>query len=310
MFLAIAVAALASVAMAQAPVQPEPKAPADDLSGPPFVTAVTWAIADGKTGQFLYGHDPDKPMLIASTTKIMTAFIVLKLAEKDPKVLEQVVTISKFADDTTGSTADVREGEKLVLSELLYGLLLPSGNDAANAIAEHFNDRYQPLGPDDSNGELKLPASSRSNFIAEMNRTAKRLGMKNTVYRSPVGDGLEKEKKTSTARDLLILAHAAMQMPLFRQYVSTIAYSGNAIKPDGTPRVAQWKNTNALLQTEGFDGIKTGTTTAAGSCLVSSCHRGEDHLLAVVLGAANNPARFVDTQNLLRWAWLQRKTGK
>src|SRR4051812_28331615 len=103
-----------------------PKAPADRLDGPPLVSAKAWAIADGKTGKFLWGAHENEPRAIASTTKIVTAWCVLRLAEADPKVLDETVTYSEKAAATTGSSARLRAGERLPVRELLYGLLLPS----------------------------------------------------------------------------------------------------------------------------------------------------------------------------------------
>src|SRR4051794_38299241 len=165
------------------------KEPADTLDGPPFVSCHGWGIADGKTGELLFGDHADEPMKAASTAKIMCAYVVLELAKSDPEVMNEVVTFSKFAADTKGSTSTIREGEKLPVAELFYGLLLPSGNDAGNALAEHFNDRFKPLAPGDVDHDLQLPKTARSNFVAEMNRTAKRLGLKSATYRIPYGDG-------------------------------------------------------------------------------------------------------------------------
>jgi beta-lactamase class A len=114
---------------------------ADPLTGPPLTTCKAWAIADAKTGQLLFGHHESDKLDIASTTKMMTAYIVCQLAKDDPKVLTETLTFTESADKTPGSTADVRAGEKLTVGELLYGLMLPSGNDAATAFAEHFNRR-------------------------------------------------------------------------------------------------------------------------------------------------------------------------
>ncbi|WP_437202517.1 D-alanyl-D-alanine carboxypeptidase family protein [Planctomicrobium sp. SH664] len=276
------------------------KAPPDDLSGPPFVSARNWAIADGKTGELLWGHREAEPVKAASTTKIMCAYVVLRLAEKDPGVLEEMVTFSPLADATTGSTADIHAGESLPVRECLYGLLLPSGNDAGNALAEHFNDRLQP-----PTGVVGA-ATSRSNFIAEMNRHATQLGMKETVYRSPFGDGGTRDDRTTSPRDLLKLAHTAMQIPRFRDYVGTVEHTSTVRNSAGESRQITWKNTNQLLGIQGFDGIKTGTTPQANACLVSSGHRGEDHLLVVVLGSETSSGRYLDSQNLYRWAWLKR----
>jgi len=118
--------------------QPEPKAlpaksPAERLDGPPIVSAKEWVIVDGKTGKVLWGSKESEALAIASTTKIMTAWIVLELASKDDKVLEEKITFSEKASKTTGSSARLKLGEQVSVRDLLYGLLLPSGNDAATA---------------------------------------------------------------------------------------------------------------------------------------------------------------------------------
>ncbi len=113
------------------------KSPAESLDGPPHVTAKTWAVADGKTGKVLWGYQDAEPRPIASTTKIMTAMIILKLAEDDAKVLDEVVAFSERAAETIGSSCKLKIGERLPAKELLFGLLLPSGeHDAAVALAE------------------------------------------------------------------------------------------------------------------------------------------------------------------------------
>ena len=161
----------------------------EPLSGPPIVSAEAWAIADAKTGKLLFGYKQDVQMPMASTTKLMTAWLVLRLAKQDPKVLDQEVTFSAFADSTGGSSATIRAGERLPVRELLYGLLLPSGNDAANALAEHFGGRFQkpPKG-------MVWPTTTRprpkpeawSCFVAEMDRSARAMGMKNTRFWNPM----------------------------------------------------------------------------------------------------------------------------
>src|SRR5688572_2469986 len=118
--------------------------PADPLDGPPVVTARSWAVADGKTGELLWGHEAATPRKAASTAKMMCAYVVLRLADTDPKVLDETVTFTERADKTAGSTADIRVGESLPVRECLYGLLLPSGDDAGVALAEHFGSRPKP----------------------------------------------------------------------------------------------------------------------------------------------------------------------
>ena len=274
------------------------KQPADPLDGPPFVTARTWAIADGRTGAILWGHDEAKPVDIASTTKIMTAFVILRLAAKEPNVLDETVMFSNRADQTIGSTSSVAEGERLPVRELLYGLLLPSGNDAAVAFAEHFGGRLKPAA-DASAGTDPLPR-----FIAEMNRVAGELVLRETHFANP--NGLPAPGHQSSARDLAKLTRHALALPAFASYVSTRKHGYTLSNAKGQRRNIVWTNTNRLLDTEGYDGVKTGTTRAAGECLVASGHRNGDHVIVVILGASSTEARYTDARNLFRYAWLMR----
>ncbi len=281
------------------------KAP-EPLSGPPIVSAKAWAIADARTGKVLFGNHQDAQLPMASTTKLMTAWLVARLAKQDPEVLDEVVTFSAFADATGGSSATIRAGERLPVRELLYGLLLPSGNDAANALAEHFGDRF-PQPPK----EMTWPVTTRPGprpaswyrFVAEMNRAAETMGMKNTRYWNP--HGLDCTGHHSTAADLLILARHFMESPLLRVYVATRSHRVTLVAGNGSSRQVTWRNTNQLLEIQGYDGIKTGTTSRAGACLVSSATRKQDHLLMVVLGSSSSLGRYVDSRNLYRWAFCE-----
>ncbi|MFV1965721.1 MAG: D-alanyl-D-alanine carboxypeptidase family protein [Pirellulaceae bacterium] len=281
--------------------EPLSKEPEEDLAAPPLVTCKAWAVADGKTGNILFSSNADRTLDIASTTKIMTAYVVLTLAESDSQVLDEVVVFSERADGTIGSTAGVRTGERVSVRELLFGLLLPSGNDASVALAEQFGDRFPlPAGEKDADPLVR--------FVAQMNRTAKSLGMNNTTYRNP--HGLTDPGHASTARDLITLTHAALRLGSFRHYVSTRQHGCALLGPGGCKRNVVWKNTNRLLAREGYIGVKTGTTSAAGACLVSAGERGDDTLIVVVLGSAVSQARYTDSRNLFRWAWRQRGDGK
>ena len=247
--------------------QVTPRKPAEPLDGPPATLSPVWAIADGKTGALIQGENADRPVEIASTTKIMTALIVTRFASRDPKVLDEVVTFSERADRTPGSTSGLKAGETAPVGELLYGLLLPSGNDAATAFAEHFGARCAP--PEgDLAADLPLPR-----FVAEMNRVAAELGMAETHFDNP--HGLPVATHRASARDLARLASVALRDPTFARVVNTPRHGFTTTNADGQKRNVVWSNTNRLLGTEGYDGVKTGTTTAAGNCLVASGHRGQ-----------------------------------
>ncbi len=269
--------------------------PADPLDGPPFVSSRAWAIADGRTGRLLWGLDEAKPLEMASTTKVMTALVVLRLAAGDPKALDEVVTFSKRADETPGSTSGVRAGERLPARELLYGLLLPSGNDASVALAEHYGGRLPGADGPGAGGD------PLARFVAEMNRAAAGLGLAETHYANP--HGLPAPGHRSSARDLARLAAAAMADPTFAATVATARRGCTLADAEGHERNVAWTNTNPLLQVEGYDGVKTGTTSAAGSCLVASGRRGDDRLIVVALGGPSSAARDADVRNLFRWAW-------
>jgi D-alanyl-D-alanine carboxypeptidase (penicillin-binding protein 5/6) len=274
------------------------KEPLDALDGPPFVTAKAWAIVDDATGDVLAGENEDEARDPASTTKIMTAFIVAKLAEKDPKVRDEIVTFSAEADKTSGSTSDVKEGEKLPVGELLYGLLLPSGNDAAVALAEHFGGRFA----EKQAGDESEPDAYDS-FIAEMNRQAAELGMKSTHFENP--NGLPSEGHKMSAHDLARLTRAALLLPEFAKRVSTVQHGTTVDSVSGYQRNIVWRNTNQLLKREGYLGVKTGTTGAAGNCLVSCGERDGKRLIVVVLGSTSTESHYADARNLYRWAWTE-----
>ncbi len=292
---------LADLVPAQQPAEKALPArrPADAIDGAPVVSARAWAIFNGRNGQRLFGNNDAAALPMASTTKIMTAWLVLRLAVDNAKVLDETVVVSEQAANTPGSGARIRTGDRIVVRELLYGLLLPSGNDAAVAIAQHFGPRLR-----DRNA--KNPSTPLASFVEEMNRQASRLKLGETRYLDPHGLA----RNETSARDLTTLAHQAMQNATFRQYVQTRRHQTNITTAKGERRPVTWDNTNKLLDIEGYDGIKTGTTTAAGSCLVGSGRRGDDHLLVTVLGCTSNDSRYADTRNLFRWAWRERAARK
>lgn len=276
------------------------KQPAEPLEGAPFVTSDAWTIVDASDGRVLASHQADMKTHFASTTKMMTAWLVVHAAQKQPDILDEVIIMSKRADETRGSTADIREGESLTVRESLYGLMLPSGNDMSVALAEHFGGR---IGADEvlSERPADLTEDPLPLFVKAMNDEADRLGMTSTHYENP--HGLSVGEHLSTANDLAILARTAFESELYRQYTGTRQHGTTVNGASGYQRNVVWKNTNELLGTEGYDGIKTGTTDLAGACLVSTGVREDRRLFVVVLGAAASEARYTDSRNLYRWAW-------
>ncbi len=294
-----------------------PRTPADPETGAPFVTAAAWAVLDGQSGKILASHECQSQREIASTTKIMTAWMVLRWAQRHPEVLRERVTVSPRASSTEGSSTRLRPGESLTVDELMYGLLLPSGNDAAVALAEHFGNRVSELTdcatvhgqpadqvdsavsggttPDSESGRDRLHA-----FVKAMNSESQRLGLAGTNWTNT--NGLPDTKNVSTAGDLGALSVQAMRIDTFRRYVGTRRFTCAVTGAGGYQRQVTWENTNQLLDTDGFGGIKTGTTDRAGSCLVGQATSGDRERVIVILGAASSESRYTDIRNLFRWS--------
>lgn len=268
--------------------------PADPVSGPPLVSAKAWTIGDMENDTVWEHFNGDTPVPIASTTKVMTAHIVSTFIYDNPAVLDEIVLFSQRADRTIGSTAGIRAGEQITVRELLYGLLLPSGNDAAVALAEHFGDR---CGASQSDPESKDPLTK---FVARMNDEAAKLGMKNSHFANP--HGLPDEAHLSTANDLLKLARVAAKHRQIKECANCRQHGCRLLGPGGYQRNILWKNTNRLLEIEGYEGLKTGTTTPAGSCLISLAEHQNRRVCVVVLGASSDENRYLDTRNLFKWA--------
>jgi D-alanyl-D-alanine carboxypeptidase (penicillin-binding protein 5/6) len=274
-----------------------PLLPRDPLNGPPFVVSRNWAVADAATGKLIGESAANAAVDVASTTKIMTAFVILELIRSDKSILGQPVIFSERAARTSGSSCDLKPGESLPVREMLFALLLPSGNDAAIALAEHFGKRFEPA-------SRKGAGDSLTRFVAEMNRAARRLEMSATRYVNP--NGLPEKGHHSSARDLVRLTIAARRHSLFCEVAASRRHEVEVVARDGTRRTLTWKNTNRLLAITGYSGVKTGYTRAAGSCLVSTGERGKESLIVVVLGAPSAAAAVTDSRNLYRWAWRER----
>ena len=280
--------------------------PMDSLDGRPFVTSKSWIVVDAENGRMIAGQDQNEQKHFASTTKIMTAWLVIQLAERQTAILDETLTMSTRADQTRGSTSDIRTGEMLTVREALYGLLLPSGNDMSVALAEHFGARVHQQST--AIVAERLPSVSvggdadpLAEFVTAMNSEATRLGMLKTRFTNP--HGLSAADHLSTAADLAALAKATLGSELFKSYVSTRQRGASVTGPGGYLRNVMWKNTNELLAIDGYSGVKTGTTDQAGACLVSTGERDGRRLIVVVLGSAASESRYVDSRNLYRWGW-------
>ena len=216
------------------------------------VSATAAVLMDADMGQVLYEKNGDRQMLIASTTKIMTALVVLEHAAPDDVI---TVTPDHMAE---GSSMYLKAGETVRVEELLYGLLLCSGNDAALALTEC--------------------AGGLTPFVALMNEKAAALGMARTSFANP--NGLDADGHYSTARDMAVLAAAAVENPTFRRICSSRSV---------TIGQRTMENHNRLLrQMEGCVGLKTGYTQAAGRTLVSCTEREGCRLVAVTLQDGND----------------------
>lgn len=255
-------------------------APADSPSpvyryAPPPLLASSAALLDVNTGRWLLLDNADTPRAQASTAKIMTALVAIARGG-----LQHLVPVDQQAVEVgqaTGSNMGLAPGERLPLRDLLYGLLLPSGNDAALAIARYVGGT--------------VPA-----FVALMNHEAALLGLTHTHYATP--HGLDAPGQYSSARDLALLANAAMSNPLFRQIVATRAY---VIPATATHRAHRLTNINWFVDWyPGADGVKPGMTANAGLCQVLSVHRDGHWLIGALM---NTPDLHTDARDLMNYGF-------
>lgn len=281
-----------------------------DLMGVgPLVTAKAWVLYDPQSGQMLAGHRHMDALPMASTTKIMTAWVIHRAIAAKPELARTQVEISRQSDSTEGSSALVESGESVSVEDALYGLLLPSGNDMSVALAEWWA-RHHPKGnrDPDAHGDLEDSKALLERFVAAMNDEAVSMGMTGTRFTNP--HGLPSPGHASTAIDLARLATQFMAIQPLAQVVQTRQHVGRVLRPDGSFREILWKNTNPLLDTQNYEGIKTGTTEAAGACLVSSSWQGERRLIVVQLGSKDSETRELDARNLHRWGWQKMVQNK
>jgi serine-type D-Ala-D-Ala carboxypeptidase (penicillin-binding protein 5/6) len=239
------------------------------------LAAQSAALVDSYSGEFLYTKNPDAKQYPASSTKILTALIVIEAGN-----LDQLVTVASEDTKVEPSSLDLKPGQQFTRRQLLFGMLLKSANDVAMCLAR------------DNAGSV--PA-----FAEKMDQRAAELGATNSHFVNP--HGLHDPNHYTTAHDLVLIARAAMQQPLFRQIVSTIYYTWRT--PNG--EVDELRNHNRLLRHfAGCNGLKTGYTRAAQQVLVSSALRGGHEVISVVLHT-DKPGIWVDSKTLLTYGLIK-----
>ncbi len=254
----------------------------------PTVAAKNWLLLDVTSGQVLGSQEPDVRIEPASLTKIMTAYLAFEAIREKKITLDQMVNVSVRAwkVDPSSSKMFIDPATPVSISDLLHGLMIQSGNDAAVALAEAV-------------------AGSEETFVVLMNREAERMGLKNTRFGNP--HGLPSPDNYSTARDLSVLAaHVISDHPDFYKIDSQKSFTYNKITQP---------NRNRLLWLDPtVDGMKTGHTEGAGYCMIASARRpngsGERRLISVVMGTKSDQARTAESQKLLNWGFQNFETVK
>ncbi len=257
--------------------------PAGDTEADLSISAEAGALFDISRAEVLYSKNALAQMYPASTTKIMTALIALEEGN-----LEDTVTVTEAAVITeAGATlCGIKPGDRLTLTDLLYGLMLPSGNDAANAIAIHMSGSVEA-------------------FAERMNERARRLGATGTHFMNP--SGLHDENHYTTAYDLYLMFNEALKYPLFREIIGIQSYTANYTDAEGNPvsktwNVGNWYQKGDRQPPEGVTvlGGKTGTTQAAGNCLVmGNADASGDEYISIVMKAAGRPALYDNMSNII-----------
>lgn len=268
-----------ALGMAAAGAQPVPPVPA--------LSARAWLLLDATSGQVLGTHDPDKRIEPASLTKMMTAYVVFQALQDRSVALDTRVTVSTRAWKVApgSSRMFLEPGKQATIDQLLYGLLVQSGNDAAVALAEGV-------------------AGSVETFVARMNRQAAAMGLAATHFSNP--HGLPDPQTYSTARDLSVLAARIVRdfPDLAGTYDATKQYTYN--------RITQPNRNRLLWLDASVDGMKTGHTEAAGYSLVATARRPAGNvprrLISVVVGTASDRARTEESRQLLEWGFRNFET--
>lgn len=242
----------------------------------PVISAGQAVLTEGETGKILYEKSADEKAYPASTTKIMTALVTLENLEKYDSPITQTVEVPAEAAGVEGSSLYLAAGEKISMEDLLYGLMLVSGNDAATALA-------------------CIIGGTQENFVSMMNDKAAELHCSSTHFTNP--SGLFDEDHYTTARDMAVIAREAMKDPTFRKIVA--AKDHKAQRTDSDYLTFHNKN-KTIFQYDGGTGIKIGYTQASGRTLVASAERDGRSMICVVMSA---PDWFQDAYKLMDYGF-------
>ena len=254
-------------------IQTEIVETSSDISKEPSINSRSAIVIDRKSKEVLYGKKEYDKRKMASTTKIMTAIVVLENSN-----LSDIAEISKKSAGTGGSRLGLKAGDKVTIYDLLYGLMLCSGNDAAVALAEHVG-------------------GSVEGFAKLMNNKAKELGLTSTNFVTP--HGLDNDNHYTTAYELAILTDYALNNKTFSKIVGTKNYT---VTINGNSK--NLSNTNELLgNLNGIYGVKTGFTNGANRCLVTACKRDNLDIICIVLGADTKKFRTQDSIKLIEYVY-------
>lgn len=255
----------------QNPQHPKPETPAEKLG----IEAKAWGVIDARDGELLLSQTASRRLPIASTTKLMTAYVAIK-----EMPLDKIVRAAPYDAEYGESLLEMQTGERISVRDLIYGLILRSGNDAAHTLAV-------------------AAAGSDKRFVAEMNRYAAALGLSDTHYANPIG--LDAKGNYSSARDLLALSRKLLRVPAFAKISDTRSVVLESVRP---PR--RIETINELLLIEPWaTGVKTGHTWDAGYVLVGSGRKKGIDLISVAIAAPTDETRYSDNLALLEYGFSQ-----
>ena len=270
----------------------------------PIVTAKSWSICNARNGECLWSKAASSRLEMASLTKMMTAYLSYMLSQKfQINLSTTIVIITKPMVQIGGTIGDLKEGDHISLMQLLYGLMLPSGNDCSLALADYFGGVLLEKFLRSVKQRVDLSFEQRvRRFIKEMNSLGLRMAIKNTSFANV--HGLSHKGNKSTAEELGKLACLLLKCPIMKEIVKTRVMELTLFNEVmGQERKVLWRNTNKLLGREGFAGVKTGTTPNAGACLTVLYSREDVELIITVLACNTTKHRWDEARLLAEWGY-------